>query len=86
MPLLEAFACGVPVVAANAASLPEVAWNAALLVDPESPQDIAKAVRNMMERKGLRKMYAQRGARRAREFTWEKTAKLTVKVYEQLEA
>lgn len=85
LPLLEAFACGVPVVAANAASLPEVAWNAALLVDPESPEAIAKAVRNMMERKGLRKMYAQRGALRAREFTWERTAKLTVKVYEQLE-
>jgi glycosyltransferase involved in cell wall biosynthesis len=82
LPVLEAFACGVPVVASNTTALPEVAGNAALLIDPESPGDIAEAVKNMMEKKGLRKLFVQRGLRRAKLFTWEDTARRTLEVYE----
>ncbi|HTC19730.1 MAG TPA: glycosyltransferase family 1 protein, partial [bacterium] len=83
LPLLEAFACGVPVIASNTTSLPEVAGDAALLIDPESPQAIAKAVKQMMEKPALRRRYIQRGLKRAKLFTWEKTARLTLKVYEE---
>ena len=82
LPVLEAFACGVPVIASNTTSLPEVTGNAALLVDPEKPEAIAKAVKKMMEKPGRRKQYVQRGFKRAKFFTWEKTAKQTLKVYE----
>ena len=85
LPVLEAFACGVPVIASDTTSLPEVAGNAALLVDPKSPEAIAKAIQQMMKSKSLRKLYVQRGLRRAKQFTWEKTAKMTLKVYESLE-
>jgi glycosyltransferase involved in cell wall biosynthesis len=82
LPVLEAFACGVPVVASDTTSLPEVAGNAALLVDPENPEAIANAVRRLMEKPALRRQLVQRGFKRARLFTWEKTARLTLKVYE----
>ncbi len=84
LPVLEAFACGVPVIASNTTSLPEVAGDAALLIDPESPQAIAKAVKQMMEGSVLRRRYIQRGLKRAKLFTWEKTARLTLKVYERV--
>jgi glycosyltransferase involved in cell wall biosynthesis len=84
LPVLEAFACGVPVVTSNTTSLPEVAGNAALLVDPENPRAIAKAVRQLMERPTLRKLLVQRGMKRVKLFTWEKTARLTLKVYERM--
>jgi len=84
LPLLEAFACGVPVIAANTTSLPEVAGNAALLVDPENPEAIAKAVRQMMEKPALRRRYIQMGLSRAKQFTWEKTARATLRVYEKM--
>ncbi len=85
LPLLEAFACGVPVITSNTTSLPEVAGNSALLVDPENPQAIAKAMKQMMEKPSLRKLYIGRGLKRAKLFSWDKTARLTLKVYEKLE-
>jgi len=82
LPVLEAFACGVPVVASQTSSLPEVAGKAALLVDPENPEAIAKAAGLVMEKPALRQALIRRGLRRAKLFTWEKTARLTLKVYE----
>lgn len=84
LPVLEAFASGVPVVTSKTSSLPEVAGDAALLVDPESPKAVAQAVRQMMERPALRQRYIQKGLRRAKAFTWEKTARLTLEVYRKV--
>jgi glycosyltransferase involved in cell wall biosynthesis len=84
LPVLEAFACGVPVVTSNTTSLPEVAGNAALLVNPEDPQSIAEAVKKTMENPRLRRQLVQRGLKRAKMFTWEKTAKKTLTIYESL--
>ncbi|HET9870677.1 MAG TPA: glycosyltransferase family 1 protein, partial [bacterium] len=84
LPLLEAFACGVPVVTSNTTALPEVAGNAALLVDPESPEAIAQGVERVMTRPALRRQLVARGMRRAREFNWARTARLTLEAYEQL--
>ncbi|HEY5039363.1 MAG TPA: glycosyltransferase family 1 protein, partial [bacterium] len=84
LPVLEAFACGVPVITSNSSSLPEVAGKAALLVDPEKPEDIAKAVKQIMEKPALRRQLIQRGLQRAKLFTWEKMARLTLEVYEKM--
>jgi glycosyltransferase involved in cell wall biosynthesis len=81
LPVLEAFACGVPVITSNTTSLPEVAGNAGMLVDPKRPEAIAKAIGQMMKSKALRKQYVRRGLSRAKQFSWEKTAKMTLKVY-----
>jgi len=84
LPVLEAFACGTPVITSNTTSLPEVAGNAALLVNPEDPADIADAVQKVMEKPALRKQLMERGLKRAKLFTWEKTAKETLSVYESI--
>jgi len=82
LPLLEAFACGVPVVTSNTTALPEVAGKAAFLVNPEDPEEIAQAVKQVMTRPALRKRLIARGLKRARLFTWLKTAWLTLEAYE----
>jgi len=82
LPVLEAFACGVPVVTSTTTSLPEVAGKAALLVDPESPEQIASAVGRVMGSPVLRRRLVAAGHRRAKLFTWDRTAKETLKVYE----
>ena len=81
LPVLEAMACGTPVVVANAASLPEVVGDAGLLVDPRSPEAIAKAIAQVLEDPALANDMRKRGFQRAREFTWEYCARKTLAVY-----
>lgn len=81
LPLLEAMACGTPVVAAKRGSLPEVAGDAALLVDPEQPEEIATAIHRVLSDRILRQDLIRRGVRRAAGFTWEKTAEGTLVAY-----
>lgn len=83
LPVLEAFAAGCPVVAATATSLPEVAGDAALLVDPEDPVAIAAALERLAGEPELRGQLSARGRPRAAQFTWERTARLTLEVYRQ---
>ncbi|HVM32717.1 MAG TPA: glycosyltransferase family 1 protein [bacterium] len=82
LPVLEAFACGVPVVTSDATALPEVAGEAAILVDPENPEAIAQAVERVLTKPALRRALIARGLRRAKEFTWQRTARLTLEAYE----
>ena len=84
--LLEAMACGLPVVAARAGSLPEVAGDAALLVDPSNPEEAARAVAAVIDRPDLRRELASRGSERARAFSWRRTAEATAEVYEEVAA
>ncbi len=81
LPVLEAMARGVPVACSGASSLPEVAGDAALLFDPRSREQIAVALRRMLEDEPLRSRLRELGLARAREFTWERTARLTLEVY-----
>lgn len=80
-PVLEAMACGTPVLTSNRTSLPEVAGEAALLVDPESPEEVAEGIRRILTDSSLRLSLRNKGLARAKEFNWETTARLTHAVY-----
>ena len=84
LPVLEAMACGTPVVTSNSTSLPEVAGEAALLVDPYDVEAIAEAMRRVLEEPELAAELRERGLKRAAEFTWERTARETIAVYERV--
>ncbi len=84
LPVIEAMACGVPVVTSNTSSLPEVAGNAALTVDPVSTDEIAQAIMRILNDAPLRGELIARGFVRASELTWRRTAASTLLVYEQL--
>lgn len=72
--VLEAMACGAPVVASNATSIPEVVGDAGLLCDPGSPHQFADAIRRVLDETELAARLRDAGPRRARTFTWEATA------------
>jgi glycosyltransferase involved in cell wall biosynthesis len=81
LPVLEAMARGVPVACSNSSSLPEVAGDAALLFDPRDVAGIAAALERVLYDEPLASSLRERGLRRAQEFTWERTARLTLDVY-----
>jgi glycosyltransferase involved in cell wall biosynthesis len=81
LPVLEAMRHGVPVACSNTSSLPEVAGDAALLFDPQSPEEIAGAIGRLLTDRALAAELVRRGAERCREFTWERTAQLTLDSY-----
>jgi glycosyltransferase involved in cell wall biosynthesis len=81
LPVLEAMARGVPVACSNASSLPEVAGDAALLFDPVDEGAIASAVERLMSDRELAETLRARGRERVREFTWERSARLTIESY-----
>jgi glycosyltransferase involved in cell wall biosynthesis len=82
LPVLEAMACGAPVVASNASSLPEVAGDAAILVDPTDVEQIAAAMWLVLSQPALAAALRDRGLARAAQFSWDRTARETVAVYE----
>jgi glycosyltransferase involved in cell wall biosynthesis len=80
MPVLEAMACGAPVLTSNSSSLPEVAGDAALLVDPHDTRAIAAGMVRLARDEVLRQELRQRGYRRAAQFTWDRCAEETLRV------
>ncbi len=81
LPVLEAMARGVPVASSNASSLPEVAGDAALLFDPRDEAAIAAALVRLLSDQELVARLRERGLARSREFTWQRTARLTLDSY-----
>jgi glycosyltransferase involved in cell wall biosynthesis len=81
LPVLEAMARGVPVACSNASSLPEVAGDAALTFDPRDEAAIAAALERLLSDGVEAERLRARGLERAREFTWERTARLTLESY-----
>jgi glycosyltransferase involved in cell wall biosynthesis len=83
LPPLEAMQCGTPVIAGNRTSLPEVVGDAGLLVDPFDVDELAGAMAKMLDEPALREGLRIKGLDRARLFSWEETARQTLKVYER---
>lgn len=81
LPVLEAFAAGLPVVTSNTTSLPEVAGDAALLVNPKSVGEIADAMQTIASNESIQDDLRTRGLARAKQFTWDRTVRQTIGVY-----
>lgn len=84
LPVLEAMACGCPVISSNASSLPEVAGDAALLVDPADVDGLARAMQRVLSDRDLARDLCLRGPARAAQFSWDRTAREMVAVYEKV--
>lgn len=78
---VEAMSLGTPVVQSDVSCLPEVAGDAALYFDPYSPKDMAEKLEKVLGNETLRQRLAKKGLARAKQFSWEKMAKQTLKVY-----
>ena len=83
-PPLEAMSCGAPVIASEIPVLTEVVGEAAVRVPPLDAQKMAASLVEMLRDAGKRSYYAEAGLNRARQFTWEKTAHLTLDVYREV--
>ncbi|MBN1954934.1 MAG: glycosyltransferase family 4 protein [Anaerolineae bacterium] len=84
LPVLEAMACGTPVVCSTAGSLPEVAGDAALLVPPDDAAGLADAIATVLQQADVRQRLAEKGLARCRQFSWQRTAAETMAVYQKL--
>ena len=83
LPPLEAMACGTPVISSNRSSLPEAVGDAALLVDPDDRAALTDAMAAAVSDKALRDDLRERGLQQAKRFSWDETARLTLRVYER---
>lgn len=84
LPVLEAMACGCPVVCSNTSSLPEVAGDAAVLVDPRNVEHISAQLAHVLASPLARADMKERGRARALDFPWERTARETIEVYRRV--
>ena len=84
LPVLEAMACGTPVVGSNRTAIPEIVGDAGLIVDPDNVEALANSIYRVITDQSLRGSIIQKGHERVRKFTWEKTARETVAVFEEV--
>jgi len=84
LPVVEAMACGTPVVCSNTSSLPEVVAEATVTVDPCDVEALAAAMHRVLADEDLQQDLSRRGLERAAGFTWERTARRTLEVYREL--
>jgi glycosyltransferase involved in cell wall biosynthesis len=84
LPLLEAMACGTPVIGSNTSSLPEVIGEVGLQVDPRDVDAIARAMQQMIDQPELRERSIGLGLERAKTFTWEKAARELLGIYDRM--
>ena len=84
LPVLEAMAAGVPVIASNTTSLPEIVGDAGIAINPLSVDEIAQAIRRLATDRELREECRRKGRARAAGFTWDKAAQKTLRIYQEL--
>jgi len=83
LPILEAMACGTPVVSSNAASLPEVVGRAGILVDPYDANEMARAMCRVLSDKSLAQDLVKKALKQSKRFSWVQTAKETLAIYKK---
>jgi len=84
LPVLEAMACGIPVVTSNISALPEVVGKAGILVNPHEPEEIATGIHRLISNKKLSSELAKAGLKRSRHFLWENAARELLKVFREI--
>lgn len=84
LPILEAQSCGVPVITSNISATAEISGPAAILVRPDKPEEITNAINKLFASPELRVKYTRLGLENVRKFSWEKTAKQTTQVYNEV--
>ena len=84
LPPLEAMACGVPVACSNTASLPEVVGDAAMLFNPTATEEIIQVLSKLLNNTDLREALKKRGFERAAQFSWDRTARETLELYQKI--
>lgn len=84
LPVLEAMACGCPVISSNASSLPEVAGDAAILLDPKDTEGFTAAMVRVLTDADLRRVLREKGLTQAARFTWDRTAREMTVVYKKV--
>jgi len=84
LPILEAMACGAPVISSSTSSMPEVAGTAALFADPVDAQSFAEQARRVLSDRGLREAMVDAGVTHAKRFTWQASAEATLALYEEV--
>ena len=82
IPLLEAMACGTPVITSNTSSMPEIAGNDAILINPENPEEITERMLRLETDEEYYNAQKEIGLKRAELFSWRKTAEQLLKLYE----
>jgi glycosyltransferase involved in cell wall biosynthesis len=81
LPILEAFACGTPVITSDITALPEIAADAALLIRPHDSEQLRSAIVHIISNKHLRSELVERGYNRIKQFSWEVAAEKVLKIY-----
>ena len=84
IPVLEAMACGIPVLTSNTSSLPEVAGEAAILVDPTNVGSMAEGLDRLLGDGKLRQRLATAGKLQAEKFDWKINTQMTIRAYENV--
>ena len=84
IPMLEAMACGVPVITSNTSSMPEIAGDAALIIDPFKPEEITAAMIRLINDKDLRTHLILRGYEQAARFSWRSMAQNVLEIYREI--
>lgn len=84
LPVLEAMACGTPVIASRTGSIPEVAGDAAVLVDPYDVQGMVDAIEAVLGDPGMREVMRRKGLEQANRFSWERTAAMVLEVIREV--
>jgi len=84
IPIVEAMACGTPLITSNTSAMPEIAGSGALLIDPFNPEAIAEMILQVEENDNLRQQSVDYGIKRAEFFSWQKTADQVLEIYREV--
>lgn len=84
IPMLEAMRCGTPVITSNTSSMPEVSGGAAMIVDPFKPEEITKAIHELLKDEKLRKEIVEKGYKQAAKFSWKAMSEHVLELYKEV--